>query len=98
MKKEKFFVKAFAHLVLVSTFLSFTSDTFANWGMEVGRANEGDLTELIQQQVAMKKAQNRISDAVSRPILAERKLALLGKSSGNAANILDQVYDWWIKD
>ena len=98
MKKGRFYVKAFAHLVLVSILLSFTSETFANWGMEVGRANEGDLTELIQQQVVMKRAQNRISDAVSRPIIAERKLALLGKSSGNAANILDQVFDWWKKD
>ena len=82
MKIEKFCLKVFTCLVLVSSFLLLPSQVAANWGMDVGRANEGDLAELLSDQLALKMAHNRINAAAARTVVAERKLVLLGKSTG----------------
>ena len=103
MKKRKHMrirTKLFAFLALWFV-LAAPIDIFCGgWGIERGRANGGDASQLLVDQLAMKMAQNRINEAITRPLAAERKRRLLGISddSINAAELLDGVYKWWLKD
>lgn len=75
--------------------------TFAGgWGVERGRAGAGDVARLLVDQLAVKMAHTRISGAVSRPLAEERQRALLGTSAVGyrVDELLDDVYDWWLKD
>lgn len=71
------------------------------WGIERGRANEGDVARLVVDQVALMRAGKRIDEAIARPLAAERKKQLLGTSDGRAANaaeLTDGVFKWWQKE
>src|SRR6266545_3281092 len=70
------------------------------WGVERGRANEGDVARLLVDQLAMKMALNRIQEAIRRPLVAERQRQLLGLTEGgaNITNLLDHVFDWWLEN
>lgn len=69
------------------------------WGIERGRATEGDAARLVADQVAMRMAQNQINEAVSRPLGAERKRQLLGGAGSqlDSGELMDSVYEWWLK-
>ena len=101
MRKTTAFVHVITVGIVVSFFLSSPAQILANWGMEVGRANEGDRAELAIDQSAMKVAQNRIAQAVIPQIGRERQLELMGMSSDSSvtvSDLLDRVYKWWLKD
>ncbi|HYJ90765.1 MAG TPA: hypothetical protein VEV84_05625 [Pyrinomonadaceae bacterium] len=100
MKKKTLFSQVLIIAILLSIFFSGTTQIFANWGLEVGRANEGDLAELAVNQSAMKVAQSRIANALIPQIGRERQLELLGLASNetNVSNLSDRVYRWWLKD
>jgi hypothetical protein len=101
MKRSSYAVRLFAAICSISLLMSGSMSLFANWGMEAGRANEGDHSTLLSDQLAMMQARNRIDGAVSRPLAAERQRELLGKSAAagaNAATLLDEVYKWWLAD
>ena len=73
----------------------------AGWGLEVGRANETDVARLIQDQLSMEIARNRIEKAITRPLEKERQLQVLGRSTPGAPrveNLHDSVYEWWLND
>lgn len=75
--------------------------TFAGgWGVERGRADAGDVARLLVDQLAIKMARNRISETMNRPLLEERQRQLLGRSEGGyrVDELLDDIYDWWLKD
>lgn len=70
------------------------------WGIERGRANEGDVARLLVDQLTMKMAQNRISEAIQRPLGIERQRQLLGMSDGGTlpSDVMDGIFQWWQKD
>src|SRR5688572_11400685 len=71
------------------------------WGIERGRANEGDVARLVVDQVALMRAGKQIDVAIAIPLAAERKRQLLGTSDGrapNAAELTDGVFKWWQKE
>ena len=71
------------------------------WGVERGRANEGDVARLLVDQLVRMRAQRRIDEAIGRPLAVERQRVLLGISDGKAPTadeLTDGVYDWWLKD
>jgi len=101
MRKSLLRSTAFVGPILLSLILSAPINAFGGWGVEVGRANEGDSARLLVDQLAMKMAHNRIVDANRRPLAKERQRQLLGKSDGNAPNaadLLEGVYKWWLHD
>lgn len=71
------------------------------WGLESGRASEADAAQLVIDQVAIKRAQARIAEAVSGPTLAERQAGLVrnddGTRSGKVVDRIEGVYQWWLK-
>jgi hypothetical protein len=88
-----------ALLVLCVVFAPFTA--FGNWGMEVGRASEGDQVRLLSDWTALKMAETRLKSAVQRNLAKERQLQLLGLSDGDgssAAALLDGVYVWFMNE
>lgn len=70
------------------------------WGIERGRADAGDVAQLLVDQLAIKMARNRIDEAMRRPLAVERQRQLLGTSAGGfrADQLLDGIYEWWLKD
>jgi hypothetical protein len=101
MGKSTLRVHIFTVGIVVSFFLSAPSQIFANWGIEVGRATDGDRAELGVDQAAMKVAQNRIAQALIPQIGRERQLELMGMSGDSTvtvSDLLDRVYKWWLKD
>jgi hypothetical protein len=88
-------------VLLALSFCAFAPSAFGGgWGIERGRADGGDVARLLVDQLAMKMARNRITDALQRPLVEERQRQLLEKSQGGYAadELLDDVYDWWFKD
>lgn len=75
------------------------SGVFANWGAEVGRATEGDQAQLASDRVAIGMAQRRLADSITRPLVKDRQMVLLGRTgnNANAAELLDAAYDYWVK-
>lgn len=72
-----------------------------SWGLERGRADEGDAVRLVTDQIAMKRARTRIDKALGEPLAVERQKALAGKTGSDyasAGELLDSVKDWWLKD
>src|SRR6266550_3448393 len=65
------------------------------WGVERGRADEGDVATLLVDQVAMKMARNRMDQALVRDTLAERKAGLL--AAPGFSDRFDNVHDWWLE-
>ncbi len=93
--------KAVVGFVVLSIFISVPSNVFSNWGMEVGRANEGDNARLLQDWLVMKMARNRIESAIARPLAKERQKQLLGLPSSDSvspAELVDGVYNWFMTD
>src|SRR5258706_3027868 len=71
------------------------------WGVERGRADEGDVATLLVDQVAMKMARNRIDRAISDPLKLARQRQLLGLPTDDikdAGQLLDGVYYWWMTE
>jgi hypothetical protein len=87
-------------LMVILLLLILPIQIFGNWGIEVGRANEGDVAQLLVDWVAMKMAGTRIDRALQRTIAKERQLVLLGRPSNEASNaaLIDDVYKVWVKD
>jgi hypothetical protein len=71
------------------------------WGLESGRASEADAANLVIDQVAIRRAQARIAEAINEPTLAERQAGLVrnddGTRSGQMVDRVDSVYQWWLK-
>jgi hypothetical protein len=99
MKMNTIFSRVLIMAILLSTFIS-PSQIFANWGIEVGRANDGDLAELAIDRSAIKVAQSRIARAMILQIEQQRQRELLGLSQNDptVADLIDSVYDWWRKN
>jgi hypothetical protein len=89
--------RAFVFLFLCS---SIVSNVFSNWGIEVGRANEGDNARLLQDWIKYKMALNRLDKSMTKSTLAERQKEALGnpREIKNQAELLDDVYDWWLEN
>src|SRR5207247_9295819 len=87
--------------VLLFVFLCSPISMFGNWGLEVGRANEGDNAGLLTDWLAMKMARNRIEKSTLLANTAERQRSLLALpqySNARPAVLLDAIYEWWLKD
>lgn len=71
-----------------------------SWGVERGRAGEGDVAELLASQLSMMMAENRIREAVLRETLASRQAYLLGRGDGSSLGTvikLEEVTGWWLE-
>lgn len=89
MRKTTLCVHIITVGIVVSFFLSAPAQMFANWGIEVGRANDGDRAELTIDQSAMKVAQNRIARALISQMGRERQLELLGIARDNKLTVAE---------
>lgn len=71
------------------------------WGLERGRADAADAANLVTDQIAAKRAQRRITEALARPTLAERQAQLTntddGFGSARTVERFDNIQDWWLK-
>lgn len=71
------------------------------WGLESGRAGPADAAKLVTDQVAVRRAQMRIAEAISGPTIAERQAGLIrnddGTRTGQLVDRLDAAYEWWLK-
>src|SRR5207247_7142045 len=86
---------------LLFVFLCSPISMFGNWGLEVGRANEGDNARLLTDWLAMKMARNRIESSTLLANTAERQRSLLALPQNSNARpdvLLDAIYEWWLKD
>ena len=75
------------------------------WGIERGRANEGDVGNLAADQIAIKRAEKRLSDALTRSLVIERQKQLLGMtdieaqvSSMRMLELIQMTQEWMLTE
>jgi len=78
-------------------------EAHGGWGVESGRADDGDVAKLLRDKVALKTAQTRINRALNTAIKKERMLILMGMSSEEGANVgiselLRKASEYWRKE
>ncbi len=71
--------------------------TMPGWGLEVGRADEGDVAELLADQVALKRAMTRVNESLKAELGKERQAALLGYTEElkGLGDIMAAAEKWW---
>lgn len=89
-------------LVLIALLLSQSPVTaLASWGLEVGRADAGDVGSLAADWNAFKRARNRINDAMLKRLPIERQRQLLGLTEDDRSNlgeIAERAQAYWLKE
>lgn len=66
------------------------------WGLEVGRADEGNVAELLADQVALKRAMARVNESIKADLGKERQAALLGlQGTKGLDDIMAAAEKWW---
>lgn len=87
--------------ILLVLIMAGPATVSGNWGMEVGRANESDQDRLLKNWIAMKTARNKIDRAMALSLMSAGQKEVLGlpaDASASADVLLDEIYDWWLKD
>lgn len=85
-------------LALCCALLASINTLGGGWGIERGRAGDGDAVRLISDQTALARAQRRIDEAVARPLGIERQKQLLGISDdGVPTDLMNKVFNWWLE-
>jgi hypothetical protein len=85
--------------------LAFPDSLLAGgWGIERGRANEGDIARLAVDKVAIARATKQIDAALTRAVAIERQKALLGMtdievqvSNARIAQVNEEAEKWFIE-
>lgn len=101
MRKDHLRVQIRSMFLLLCILLTGPVSLLGNWGMEVGRANEGDQARLLQDWIVMKMARSRIERAVSAPLAKERQIQLLGLAADSGispADLVEGVYAWFMQE
>ena len=66
------------------------------WGLEVGRADEGDVAELLADQVALQRAMTRVNESLKAQLGKERRALLLGdEGSKGMGDMMAAAEKWW---
>lgn len=99
MRKNISSIRVCSFFILFSILSTGPVSVFGNWGMEVGRANEEDVVNLLTDWTTMDMAQRRIQSVMQYPLLRERQRQLIGlPDSADGAVSIDDVVEWWIKN
>ncbi len=92
---RNFLMRATTAATLFSALLVLPNTSRAGWGIDSGRANEGDAVTLLSDQLALKRGYNRISSILSGYILS-------AKNDKNAdiqlAAEVVRLHDDWVKE
>jgi hypothetical protein len=99
MQKRRVHVRRWLTLTLLLVFLVEPARILGNWGMEVGRANPGDVTGLIADWNAFKMARNRINNAAVFELVVERQKQVMGVDNNTNINLADlyrEVEQYWL--
>lgn len=96
MKNGRLRTHACLPLVLL-LFLACPVSLHASWGMEVGRANSGDVASLISDWNAFKMERNRINRVLMGNLGIERQKQLLGVTGDiDAKQLFEEVQTYWL--
>lgn len=97
MKNDPFRACVCLTLVLVLLLLPGPVRVLGSWGLEVGRADAGDVANLSADWVAFKMQRNRINSSSASSIALERQKQLLGVSDGNdGVPSFEKVQTYWL--
>lgn len=101
MRKNNSPVRFCLFLVWLSLILSGPAGVFGNWGMEVGRADAGDVTSLAGDWNSFKKERARLDRLGLKSMVAiERQRQLLGVAAEDwtPQQIFEEVQDLWLNN
>jgi hypothetical protein len=102
MRKDHLRVRVCLTLVLLSLFLSAPASVLGSWGLEVGRANAGDVIRLQKDWLNFKRGYERLrlaTDAVGM-IARERQRQLLGVEVEGLSltELYEMLEDYWFNN
>jgi hypothetical protein len=69
------------------------------WGVDVGRASDADVNDLVHAEQALWSAKRKLKDALAKEVVKERQLELAGlPSETSVADLLVQTKKWWLEN
>ena len=99
MREKNFSIRVCSFFILLLMLFIGPVSAFGNWGMEVGRANDEDVVNLLTDWTTMDMAQRRIKSVLLQPLMRERQRQLIGlPDSADGEVSIDDVVEWWIKN
>ena len=100
MRKDHLRVRVCLTLALLFLFLSKPASTLGNWGLEVGRADAGDVASLVSDWISFKRERDRLNRDWIEMLLIERQRQLLGLAAEDWApqQLFEKVQDYWLNN
>ncbi|MEK9139739.1 MAG: hypothetical protein AAB308_01680 [Nitrospirota bacterium] len=99
MTVQKDYFRIYVCLILIALLLPCPA--LGSWGLEVGRADPGDVANLAADWNAFKRSRNRINDALLQLAPIERQRQLLGLNADDRselAQLAEEVQQYWLME
>ncbi len=101
-EKNHFRSRVCLSLVLLSLFLSAPAGALGSWGLEVGRADAGDVASLVSDWLSFKRGRDRLRIATDAPgmLAQERQRQLLGVEGEDldVTQLFEMLEDFWLNN
>jgi hypothetical protein len=92
-------MKVRAIIIAVILLMTGPASALGNWGLEVGRANGGDVVRLQKDWLTFQQMRAQLREMATREVQSDRQKQLLGTAEdGTLGQLYEKLEDFWLNN